>query len=273
MNEDETWYEKMGDYLQENHEKMSHEERRNLEAKLAEDRDMNLDFRVYQIIEQDMRAEFGLKKSLQTAKEEYLKEISQQETEKNTDVGRIIGLPQDGRAETQLQRSKVISFKTIIAVAACVFITVAGIYLLFSQNDVIKLANSYIKDNYSELSPTMNAFQDSLQSGVVAYNQQDYSKALQNFERIIQADPSNNLAIKYSGLTYLQKKDYDKALQRFEQLANMKLYSNPADFLKALTLLQRNKPGDKEAAKIILQKVVNEKDEGWKEAETWLKNY
>jgi hypothetical protein len=49
------------------------------------------------------------------------------------------------------------------------------------------------------------------------------------------------------------------------------LHSNPEIFLKATTLLLRNKQGDKEEAKALLQKVVNEKEEGSKEAAAWLK--
>jgi len=65
-----------------------------------------------------------------------------------------------------------------------------------------------------------------------------------------------------------------QALQQFDELANMKdLYSNSGDFLKAVTLLERNKPGDKEEAKKLLQKVVHENEDGSQEAGEWLKKF
>ena len=80
----------------------------------------------------------------------------------------------------------------------------------------------------------------------------------------------NSDAKKYTGLTYLQQGNYDKAIEQFDALSNMKLFSNPGDFLKAVSLLERNSPGDKEAAKKLLQKVANNKEEGSEKAQDWL---
>jgi hypothetical protein len=43
--------------------------------------------------------------------------------------------------------------------------------------------------------------------------------------------------------------------------------------LKATALLQRDQTGDKEEAQRLLQKVVNENEEGSKEAAAWLKKF
>ena len=74
------------------------------------------------------------------------------------------------------------------------------------------------------------------------------------------------------GLAYMQKEEYDSALQQFDELSNMKgLFSNSGDFLKAVALMGRNKPGDRDKAKMLLQKVLSEKEEGSEKAAEWEK--
>ena len=153
--------------------------------------------------------------------------------------------------------------------AACVVLAIS-VYLFEVRTTPQKLATAYINNT---LSQTMDASHDSIQLGIAAYNDKEYERALQLFEGVEQRDPSNSDAKKYAGLTYLQKQDYDKAMQQFDKLSNMQLQSNPGDFLKATTLLVRNKQGDKEEAKALLQKVVNEKEEESKKAEEWLKKF
>lgn len=157
------------------------------------------------------------------------------------------------------------------AAAACLLLF-ASVFLFERNNSPRTLAANYITANYSSLSHTMDASHDSLQSGISAYNDKDYDRALPLFTGVEKNDPANSDAKKYAGLSYLQKQDYDNALQQFDSLANMSgLFSNPGDFLKATTLLERNKDGDKEQAKQLLQKVVNQNEEGSSEAAKWLK--
>ena len=154
--------------------------------------------------------------------------------------------------------------------AACVVLAIS-VYLFEVRTTPQKLATAYINNT---LSQTMDASHDSIQLGIAAYNDKEYERALQLFEGVEQRDPSNSDAKKYAGLSYLQKQDYDKALEQFDELANMKgLFSNPGDFLKATTLLLRNRQGDKEEAKALLQKVVNGKEEESQKAEEWLKKF
>jgi len=49
---------------------------------------------------------------------------------------------------------------------------------------------------------------------------------------------------------------YDKAIDYFFQLEYYNLYSNPGKFYQGLTLLKRNMPGDKQAAKVLLQQTL-----------------
>jgi tetratricopeptide (TPR) repeat protein len=155
------------------------------------------------------------------------------------------------------------------AAAACLLI-VASVFLFEVQRSPQKLAANYV-ENYDDLGTTMDGSHDSLQIGIAAYKNKDYNRALQLFEWVEKHEPLNSDAKRNAGLAYLQLKNYDKAIQQFDELANMQgLFSNPGDFWKATALLERNNPGDKEAAKVLLQKVVNEKEEGSEKAEEWL---
>lgn len=157
------------------------------------------------------------------------------------------------------------------AAAACVLV-VASMFLFEMQSSPQRLASQYI--NNIDLSQTMDASHDSLQLGIAAYKNKDYTKALGYFEGVTKQDSANSDAKKYTGLTYIQLNNYDKAIEQFDALANMQgLYYNPGDFLKAVALLKRNKAGDEETAKILLQKVVNENESEKETAEEWLKKF
>ncbi|MEO8712601.1 MAG: hypothetical protein ABI405_10785, partial [Parafilimonas sp.] len=164
--------------------------------------------------------------------------------------------------------------KWIVYAAAACLLLAASVYLFEANTSPKALAVNYIKNTYGSLGQTMDASHDSIQVGIAAYNNKEYDKALQFFYGVEKVDPANSDAKKYAGLVYLQQKDYNNAVQQFDELANMKgLFSNSGDFLKALALMERNKPGDKEEAKALLQKVVNENETGKKEAEEIIKKF
>ena len=157
------------------------------------------------------------------------------------------------------------------AAAAC-FVLAASVYLFEANSAHKRLAKNYISDKYETLSQTMDASHDSIQLAIAAYNNKDYSKALDVFRSVETNDPLNSEVKKYTGLTYLQQENYDSAVMQFDMLANMKgLHSNAGDILKAISLMERSKPGDKEVAKKLLQKVIDEKEDGDKEAADLLK--
>ncbi len=155
------------------------------------------------------------------------------------------------------------------AAAACLVFAIA-FYFLFQSQSQQRLAANYVQDNYSSLRQSMDASRDSIQSGIAAYNNKEYQRALALFEWVGKNDSENSDAKKYAGLAYLQLKNYDKALERFKELSAMKVAYNAGDMLQASTLLQRNAPGDKEAAKALLQKVVSENEEGSNKAKEML---
>ena len=164
-------------------------------------------------------------------------------------------------------------FRTAAAAAAGVILILTA-YFSFFQNktDPRQWADRYVKEDLSHLSITMDGAKDSLQQGIAAYNDKAYARSVHLFEAVYKAHPDNSDALKYAGIAYLVTKEYNKALHCFNELAAKKeLFSNPGMFLKAVTLLQRNQPGDEEQAKQLLQEVINEKSDGSREAERWLK--
>jgi tetratricopeptide (TPR) repeat protein len=170
---------------------------------------------------------------------------------------------------------KIFSIRSFIpyAAAACLLLAVV-IYFLQQPASPKELATNYVKNNYTQLSQTMDASKDSLQLGIAAYNKKEYNNALPLFQGVYERHNNNTDALKYAGLVYLVTERYDEAITRFDTLANIYgLYSNPGLFLKAVTLMQRNKQGDKEKAKQLLEQVKDQNLEGSKEAEEWLRKW
>ena len=80
-------------------------------------------------------------------------------------------------------------------------------------------------------------------------------------------------AKKYAGIVSLRLKDYDKAINYFSLLENYtNLYANPGKFFHAIALLKRNKPGDKEQAKALMEQVVQNNLDGKEDAQKLLNN-
>jgi len=156
--------------------------------------------------------------------------------------------------------------------AACVIIVMVILSIAyFNKPSPQQLAHKYIEQNFTTLGVTMGTKLDSLQKGLVLYNDGNYIAAQKQFELILKNDPSNIISKKYAGIVSLQLKNYDKALVYFSSLeAEVNLFSNPGKFYKALTLLERNKEGDKEIAKTLLQQVVTKNLDGKNIAISWL---
>ena len=182
------------------------------------------------------------------------------------ETGRLVGSPGRGR---KISIAGWISY----AAAACLILAFT-FYFLNRPDTPNRLASKYVEENYVQLGTTMNATTDSLQLGITAYNQHDYQKALIYFESISQSHPEISEARKNAGLAYLMLNNYEKALERFDQLASMtQLEVNSGSFLKALTLMKRNNPGDKPAARGLLNQVVRDNLAGSKQAREWLADW
>lgn len=230
------------------------------EKELLADEELKTLFNMYRTIDTDMKnaekykdQESALKNTLQNLNAKYFK------------------------AEAPVvQMSRKNNFARMAMAAAAGLVLILAAYFAFfqSSNNPTQLADKYVQHELTHLSLTMDGIQDSLQIGMAAYNDKDYQKALQIFEGLYKDHPDDSYVLKYKGLAYLLTKNYDKALSSFDELAAKKhLFSNDGLFLKAVTLLERNQSGDKDAAKQLLEQVVNEKTEGNAKAEEWLKKW
>ena len=154
------------------------------------------------------------------------------------------------------------------AILICVFF---AWYLFFPKSaSPQQMADNYINENLKTLGVTMGTERDSIQNGLRLYNEEQYDSAIQQFETILQKDTGNYVAKRYLGIVYLRVGNYDKSLQYFQQLENYSLYSNPGIFYQSLTLLKRNQPGDKQKARQLLQRVVEQHLEHEETAQQWL---
>jgi tetratricopeptide (TPR) repeat protein len=158
-----------------------------------------------------------------------------------------------------------------VAAAAVLAGIIFGWYAWLQPVSLPAMADSYIRKNFQNLSVTMSATEDSVQTGLRLYNEGKGEEALRYFESIVLRDSSLSDVKKYAGIACLQLGQYDKAINYFTQLENEKLFANPGKFYHALTLLKRNQPGDLDTAKQLLQQVVNQDLAEKEEAEKWLK--
>jgi tetratricopeptide (TPR) repeat protein len=160
-----------------------------------------------------------------------------------------------------------------LAAAAVIAAIVVGWSVFFRPVLSSGLADKYIRENFQSLGVTMGGAEDSLQTGLRLYNEGKLQESLNQFETILKTDTSSFEAKKYAGIVSLRMNDYDKAIRYFEELSNYtQLYANPGKFYYALTLLKRDRPGDKQEAKNLLNQIVKDDLEGKNHAEEWLKS-
>jgi len=158
-----------------------------------------------------------------------------------------------------------------MAAASVAAVIVLSWFLLGDKTSPRELADKYVKENWQILPVTMGT-QDSLQTGLDLFNSGKLTDALSIFEKLAKDHPESRDAQKFAGIVSERMQNFDKALSYFSQLENdTALYSNPGKFYKAITLLERNKSGDKAAAKLLLQQVIEKDLEGKNEAVQWIK--
>jgi len=158
----------------------------------------------------------------------------------------------------------------VAAVIVCLFL--AWYFFMGNSASPQQMAEKYVDENFKTLGVVMGE-KDSIQEGLRLYNDQRYDSALQQFESIARRDTGNYLMKKYLGIVYLRLGNYQKALFYFHQFESDTLYSNPSVFYQALTLLKRNLPGDKQKARELLQRVVNNDLDESETARQWLKKW
>ena len=155
------------------------------------------------------------------------------------------------------------------AVAASVLLF-AAIYFSGTERSLRKQIASNIEEELQPPSPKMGP-SDTMELGKTAYKNAEYDRALQLYGAVLEADSTQDQALLGKGRTFLAQKNYDSALYYFDKLSVLKLHSNSGPYDAALTLLERNRQGDREKAKQLLQKVVADSLEGNKQAQGLLK--
>ncbi|HEV3222914.1 MAG TPA: hypothetical protein VGZ90_08555 [Puia sp.] len=201
------------------------------------------------------------------------REVAQ--TEKKENFKRLY---QDDSIEDKIPVKKISGARPLrkliyyISAAAVVSGIIFGINTFTNTASPQELASQYEKENLQTLEVTMGGKTDSIQMGRNLYNAGKPAEALLHFEKIIHSDSSNSTAKKYAGLSALKLKEYDRALTWFKELETYSQdYANPALLYQALTLMDRDQPGDKANAKLLLKQVVKNDLEGKETAQEWLK--
>ncbi|TVP52814.1 MAG: tetratricopeptide repeat protein [Mongoliibacter sp.] len=242
---------------------MTSEEVKTFEDQISFDSELREQLMLYKEIEFSMRQinsiqEKDLNETLSNLNKKYIKEVHLEVQKEDTEPKAI-------------PRDKPNYFRLFSALAAIFIMILAAYFLLFRAADPQGLAEKYYAENLVELSQTMGSTEDLIQLGIAAYNQKDYQRAQVYFQEALVQDNKNSDAIKYSGLAYLSEKEYDNAIAAFQELASLPdLFSNPGLFYQAFTLMMRNESGDLERAKLILERVVDQNEEGSRQAQEWL---
>jgi tetratricopeptide (TPR) repeat protein len=162
------------------------------------------------------------------------------------------------------------------AAASVVLVIGLGWYFLRDSTsgggNATELADAYVTENFNQLSTTMGGEADSLKTGVGLFNENKLTEAEAIFESVLERQPTNDRALKYTGIVALRQGNYDEAIDRFHRLSERTdLFSNPGAFYEALARIKRSGPMDKSQAKKLLEEVINKNLEGKGEAEKLLK--
>jgi len=161
-----------------------------------------------------------------------------------------------------------------IAVAA---VFVCGLLLaawLFMKPTASKqqMADTFINDHLTQLGVPMSAGkEDSVKIAKDYYNSKAFPQALSYFEPLATSHTEDGSLLEYAGITCLRLGQYDKALEYFDKRAKQDVRNNPALFYQALAYMKRNKEGDMDKAKAILQQVASNGPSDKKDiAQSWL---
>ena len=170
--------------------------------------------------------------------------------------------------------AKVIAWRNAgkVALAAAIITAIIVTINLNSQTSPGTLAEKYIQNEYKQLSVSMGTA-DELAKAAESYNSGKYAAAEAAFENVITKDSASFNAVQYAGVSAIRAGNYDIALRHFNELEKFRTRYNPAVLLQAVALMKRNHPGDKQEAKLLLQRVVNENLDGKEAAQEWLRNW
>jgi tetratricopeptide (TPR) repeat protein len=160
------------------------------------------------------------------------------------------------------------------AAAAIVAALIFSWYIFSKPSSPEQLANQYIKQHFqTEMGVKMAGKEDSLDAAIRLYNEDKLPEALKQFNKLIQADSIADIPKRMAGIVSLRLGDYDKAIYYFTQLENLSLYANPGKLYHSIALIKRNRPGDKQIAKELLQQIIDKDLEGKETAQKWIRSF
>jgi tetratricopeptide (TPR) repeat protein len=167
-------------------------------------------------------------------------------------------LYQQTAAPAKIRRMHTRRWRPVLAAASLIAVIVLCWTLFIRRESGPELADQYIRQNLDQMSVRMGAA-DSIQTGLILYNDRKYPEALQQFDNILRTDTSNFTALLNAGIVALRLENYDKAISYFRRLeVHTDPHINPALFYEALTLIKRNYPGDPAHAKQFLERIVQQ---------------
>ena len=173
--------------------------------------------------------------------------------------------------EIAIPKTRIRNLRPYLAAAAMIAVIIIAGTIFFKPVSAEKLAQRYIQDHFQTLGVTMGSRADSLQTGLRLFNEGRLESALTQFESIVTRDDSAFEAKKYAGIVSLRLQHYDKAINYFTQLETFgQVYANPGKFYHGIALLKRGQPGDNQAAKKLMQEVVQDNLDGKETAQRLL---
>ncbi|HEY4289279.1 MAG TPA: tetratricopeptide repeat protein [Puia sp.] len=220
----------------------SSEEARQFEKRVREDPEFADNVAYY------LSTRIALKEMQAGEKEKQFREIYDQMVSQSNHVA--------APAKTRLMNTRI--WLSALAAAALIAVVVFCWSLFGGSGRGPELAGRYISQNLEEMSVQMGKT-DSIQTGLILYNERKYPEALRQFEAILRSDSTNRSALLNAGIVSLKMGDYDKALSFFKNLAvRTDPHLSPALFYQALTLMKRNRSGDTALAKQLLRQIVEQ---------------
>jgi predicted Zn-dependent protease len=163
--------------------------------------------------------------------------------------------------------------RAVAAAAIVLVVSLAWVFFLRPASPKV-LAQEYIRKELTRVGVTMGKDQDALTQARTLYNAGDLAGAASFLDSLLQKEPDDAEANKFSGIVSLRQGNHDKALGRFSRLAALPgLYANPGLFLEAVTLMDRDGVGDKAKAKEVLEQVVRDGLGGHEQSRDWLKKF
>jgi tetratricopeptide (TPR) repeat protein len=179
---------------------------------------------------------------------------------------------QEERKESTSKQSKVIPFRKLIIRVAATLTILIGLSSVWYLIDNANLSNNeafnkYYSAHQSENFRSLESKKPMLASAMNLYQNGEYLSAIESFDYILEAEPSNIAIQFYKGIALVETGSIDNAISQFQSIidASDNLYKEHAHWYLAMAYLKKD---DTEAAIYKLTEIVNSDDIYYKEKAT-----